>query len=220
MKYLHILLRRPKTSPDILFPCLKICISNPKSRPPSKWRSKHRVCTSSDIAMAAYNDLAKVNGMSAQGSMQSSAQGTITTTKTITTNGTSTKSSAMMSSTYHQPNAQAVNVLREIISKVNASSKRSLSTSSAEVFEGSKDIGIVLDFIAGERLRCYPHPGSRYDKTLRWAESFATQFYAFSETVSDFVMHSSEAVSMIFGSCMLLLQVSFSIEPFQQRRRC
>lgn len=157
--------------------------------------------------------------MSVQGSVHGSTNGTMTTTKSTTTNGTSTTSSTMTSSSYQQHNVQAVTVLREIISKINASSKRSLNGSSAEVFGESKDVGVVLDFIASERLKRYPHPGSRYDKTLRWAEFFATQVHAFSQTVGEFILYSSEAAHIIYGSCMLLLQVSFGIERLRQQRR-
>jgi hypothetical protein len=180
-----------------------------------EWRNEHQVGTLSDSAMVAYDLPAKVNGMSIQGSVQGTTNGTMTTTKSTTTNGTSSTSSTMTSSSYQQHNVQAVTVLREIISKIHASSKRSLNSTSAEVFEESKDVGVVLDFIAGERLRRYPHPGSKYDKTLRWAEYFATQVHAFSETVSEFVLYSSEAAHIMFGSCMLLLQVSSCCEDPQ-----
>ena len=110
---------------------------------------------------------------------------------------------------------QTVSVLREVINKVTASSRRDLGASSIETLETTKEIGIVLDHIAAERLRRYPHPGSKYDKILRWAEVFAAQVYAFSETVSEFVLHSSEAAHLIFGSTLLLLQVNFLVESRQ-----
>lgn len=128
-------------------------------------------------------------------------------------NGGSTKgsfsySSSMSSSS--QLNVQKVTVLREITSKVTASSRRELGSSSAAVLEDVTDVGVVLDYIAAERLRCMPHSGSRYDKVLRWAESFAAQIHSFSHSVSEFVMYSMEGAQLIWGSCLLLLQVQFS----------
>lgn len=127
-------------------------------------------------------------------------------------NGRTVSYSSTITSSSHQHNVHKVGLLRETISKVNASCKRDLGTSSLEVLEDAKELGIVLDFIAAERLRCYPHPGSKYDKVLRWAETFAAQVYAFSEATSEFVMYSAEAAHLIFGSCLLLLQVRHS--PF------
>lgn len=111
-----------------------------------------------------------------------------------------------------QLSVQKVTVLREITSKVNASCRRDLGTSSAKALEDSVEVGVVLDYIAAERLRCMPHSGSRYDKVLRWAESFAGQIDSLSNTVSEFVMYSTEAAQLIWGCCLLLLQVqAFSI---------
>ena len=125
-------------------------------------------------------------------------------------NGSSKKesfsySSSMTSSS--QLSVQKVTVLREITSKVTASCRRELGSSSADVLENATEVGVVLDYIATERLRCMPHSGSRYDKVLRWAESFAAQIDSFSHAVSDFAMYSAEAAHLIWGSCLLLLQV-------------
>lgn len=128
-------------------------------------------------------------------------------------NGSSTNesfpySSSMSSST--QLNMQKVTVLREITSKVTASCRRELGSSSADALEEATEVGVVLDYIATERLRCMPHAGSRYDKVLRWAESFAAQIHSLSHSVSEFVMCSAEAARSIWGSCLLLLQVRVS----------
>jgi hypothetical protein len=125
-------------------------------------------------------------------------------------NGTSTNGSFSYSSSLNSSsrlNIEKVTVLRETTNKVTASCKRELGPSSAEVVEGATEVGVVLDYIAAERLRCMPHSGSRYDKVLRWAEFFAAQINSFSHSVSEFVTSSSEAAQLIWGSCLLLLQV-------------
>jgi len=125
-------------------------------------------------------------------------------------NGTSVNGSLSYSSSLDSSsrlNIEKVTVLREITSKVTASCRRELGASSAEVVGGAIEVGVVLDYIAAERLRCMPHPGSRYDKVLRWAEFFAAQINSFSHSVSEFVTYSSEAAQLIWGSCLLLLQV-------------
>jgi hypothetical protein len=125
-------------------------------------------------------------------------------------NGTSINGSFSYSSSLNSSsrvNIEKVTVLREITSKVTASCRRELGSSSAKVVEGATEVGVVLDYIAAERLRCMPHSGSRYDKVLRWAEFFAAQINSFSHSVSEFVTYSSEAAQSIWGSCLLLLQV-------------
>jgi hypothetical protein len=128
-------------------------------------------------------------------------------------NGGSTKESFSYSSsmsTSSQLNVQKATVLREITSKVTASSRRELGSSSAAVLEDVTEVGVVLDYIAAERLRCMPHSGSRYDKVLRWAESFAAEIRSVSHSVREFVMYGTEGAQLIWGSCLLLLQVQFS----------
>ena len=129
--------------------------------------------------------------------------------RTEMANGTSVNGSFSYSSSLDSSsrlNIEKVTMLREITSKVTASCKRELGAS-AEVVEGAIEVGVVLDYIAAERLRCMPHPGSRYDKVLRWAEFFAAQISSFSNSVSEFVTYGSEAAQLIWGSCLLLLQV-------------
>lgn len=104
---------------------------------------------------------------------------------------------------------QKVNVVRETIEKVTASSRRDLNSASAKVVLSTTDVGAVLDFIAAERLRCMPHSGSRYDKVLRWAEIFVLHVAAFAQRASDAVPSSYEATQQIWGSALLLLQASF-----------
>lgn len=103
---------------------------------------------------------------------------------------------------------QKVNVLRETIEKVTSSCRRDLDSSSAKTVLSTTDAGAVLDFIAAERLRCMPHSGSRYDKVLRWAEIFVLHVGSFAQSASDAVTSSYEATQQIWGSVLLLLQVS------------
>lgn len=103
---------------------------------------------------------------------------------------------------------QKVNVLRETIEKVSSSSRRDLDSSSSKTLLNTTDAGAVLDFIAAERLRCMPHSGSRYDKVLRWAEIYVLHVGAFAQSVSDAVASSLEGTQQIWGSVLLLLQVS------------
>jgi hypothetical protein len=143
------------------------------------------------------------------GSMHASSQSSVRTATKSSTNGfTSTTSSSTTSSTKHQRDVQTVGVLREVISKATTSARRDLGSSSG-VLEQTRDVEIVLDYIAAERLGRYPHPGSKYDKVLRLAEQFVSQIATFSETVSEFVLASAEGAHLMFGSCLLLLQVRY-----------
>ena len=107
---------------------------------------------------------------------------------------------------------QKVSVVRETIERVTSSCRRELDSSSTKIVLSTHDVGAVLDFIAAERLRCMPHSGSRYDKVLRWAEIFVLHVAAFAQHCSEVVATSQEASQQVFGSTLLLLQVSTS-EP-------
>lgn len=102
---------------------------------------------------------------------------------------------------------QKGSVLRESIEKVSSSCRRDLDSSSQKVVLSTTDVGIVLDYVAAERLRCMPHPGSRYDKVLRWAEIYVLHVAAFVQNASEAVPSSYEATQQIWGSVLLLLQV-------------
>lgn len=115
---------------------------------------------------------------------------------------------ATISITTRSVGMQKVNVLRETIEKVSSSSRRDLDSSSSKTLLNTTDAGAVLDFIAAERLRCMPHSGSRYDKVLRWAEIYVLHVGAFAQSVSDAVASSLEGTQQIWGSVLLLLQVS------------
>jgi len=99
-------------------------------------------------------------------------------------------------------------VLRETIEKVSSSCRRDLDISSQKVVLDTTDVGMVLDYIAAERLRCMPHSGSRYDKVLRWAEIYVLHVAAFAQNASETVASSHEATQQIWGSVLLLLQVN------------
>jgi len=103
---------------------------------------------------------------------------------------------------------QKSSVLRESIENVSSSCRRDLDASSQKVVLGTTDVGMVLDYIAAERLRCMPHSGSRYDKVLRWAEIYALHIAAFAQNASEAIACSHEATQQIWGSVLLLLQVS------------
>lgn len=115
---------------------------------------------------------------------------------------------ATISITTRSVGMQKVNVLRETIEKVSSSSRRDLDSTSSKTLLNTTDAGAVLDFIAAERLRCMPHSGSRYDKVLRWAEIYVLHVGAFAQSVSDAVASSLEGTQQIWGSVLLLLQVS------------
>lgn len=103
---------------------------------------------------------------------------------------------------------QKGSVLRESMEKVSSSCRRDLDESSQKVVLGTTDVGVVLDYIASERLRCMPHSGSRYDKVLRQAEIYVLHVAAFAQTASEAVASSHEAAQHIWGSVLLLLQVN------------
>lgn len=108
-------------------------------------------------------------------------------------------------------------MIRETIEKVSSSCRRDLDISSAKTVLSTPDVGAVLDYIAAERLRCMPHSGSRYDKVLRWAEIFVLHVGGFAQTSSDAVAGSLEATQQIWGSVLLLLQVSQQNTQHEQK---
>ena len=122
-----------------------------------------------------------------------------------------------MSITIHTSSSSSsssrVNVLREVVGRVSTSYKRDLDASASQTIESASEAGVVLDFIASERLRCMPQSGGRYDKVLRYAELFIMHIAAFSQNVAKAMTNVQEATQQIYGSIHLLLQVSLIKTP-------
>ena len=102
-------------------------------------------------------------------------------------------------------NINKANVLRETVGKVSAACKRDLDGNASQTIENASDVGVVLDYVAGERLRVMPQSGSRYDKVLRWAEVFVMHVETFSQNCT--MANVIEATQQIFGCTHLILQV-------------
>ena len=98
-------------------------------------------------------------------------------------------------------------VLKETTTVIIARCKKDLDTKAHDVLTGTHNLDSLLDFIAAERLRSMPHRGSKWDKVLKWAETFAGEVDFFSNAIDCFAIHSQESARLIFGSCRVLLEV-------------
>ena len=85
-----------------------------------------------------------------------------------------------------------------------------LGSSSSIAFESSPKVKDFLEALGDERLQHIPHPGSNWDKVLRWAENIGEYVLVFHEAVPDFMLDNEDATRLIWGSCLSLLQVSSS----------
>jgi hypothetical protein len=131
-----------------------------------------------------------LNGQ-ANGARNGAVNGSTETTETKTTTTTTT--------IFH--------ALRETSTTVVVQCKKELGAKAESVLTGTLDVDGLLEFIAAERLRSMPHQGSKWDKVLKWAESFARRVDVFACSISRFTDQSSEAAQLIWGGCKLLLQV-------------
>lgn len=110
---------------------------------------------------------------------------------------------------------QKISTLRETTSRIMTKCQTQFSSSSStevrELFQGQHKIGDFLDYIAAQRLRRMPHPGSNWDKVLQWSEFFGTQVWLYHEALKGFVSYSEEAASLVLRNCVVLLEVCFQI---------
>lgn len=101
-----------------------------------------------------------------------------------------------------------VTVLQEKIQTVSQKCKTQLGLSASEVSQRSPKVEVFFDVVAAERLRWMPRDGSRLDCSLRWASRLAYAVDALRESVGAFAPGATEAAMLIWGFCILLLEVS------------
>lgn len=71
----------------------------------------------------------------------------------------------------------------------------------------SRNIDQFLDLVASLRLKHMPHRGSAWDKMLQQAVMFSSQVHHYEEAVSETLMDSSQAASIIYGCVHALIEV-------------
>lgn len=102
--------------------------------------------------------------------------------------------------------------LKETTTLVFVRAKKELESKLADsILVGTPTCHDFLDFIATERLRSMPHKGSKWDKILKWAESYARSVDRYAKEVSGLMVHTWESARLVWGCCKMLLQVSFLV---------
>lgn len=98
-------------------------------------------------------------------------------------------------------------LLQDTAQKTIKMYRSELGQSSDKFLQSCKSVESFFDFVATTRLSQMPHPGSRWDKILKWAEFFTGQVSTYSEEISAFTTQSEQATSIIYASCKTLLEV-------------
>jgi len=98
-------------------------------------------------------------------------------------------------------------ILRDTTTLITVRCKKEFTSKIDEILTGVPTCHAFLDFIATERLRSMPHKGSKWDKVLKWAESFSRRVDAYSHAISGFTPHSWESARLVWGCCRWLLLV-------------
>jgi len=68
----------------------------------------------------------------------------------------------------------------------------------------------LLEWIRDERLIRLPHKGGSWDRVLIAAQHFAEQVHRFNLAIENFASESNAASNLVFGQCLLLLEVGAS----------
>jgi hypothetical protein len=67
----------------------------------------------------------------------------------------------------------------------------------------------LSEWIKHERMARLPHKGSSWDRVLISAHYFAAQVNRLSEAIESFTPESEAASNLLYGQCLLLLEVSY-----------
>lgn len=71
----------------------------------------------------------------------------------------------------------------------------------------------LLEWIRDERLIRLPHKGGSWDRVLIAAQHFAEQVHRFNIAIESFASEINAATNLVFGQCLLLLEVCESLLP-------
>lgn len=98
-------------------------------------------------------------------------------------------------------------VLREKLQLIAQESKPRLGLSATELSQNCPTVDTFFDEVATERLRRMPRNGSRLDGVLRRASRLAFAVGSLRDAVGGILVGIETATTLIWGSCLLLLQV-------------
>lgn len=137
--------------------------------------------------------------------------GPTTSASTIQNDGMTTTASASSTRAVKSLNTSTykVTVLQEKVQAVTQKCKTQLGVSASEISQRSPTVDAFFDAVAAERLRWMPRDGSRLDCCLRWASRLAYAVDALRESIGAFASGANEAAKLIWGFCILLLEVSY-----------
>jgi hypothetical protein len=107
-------------------------------------------------------------------------------------------------------------VLQDKVQGVSQKCKTQLGVSASQISKRSPTVDAFFDAVAAERLRWMPRDGSRLDCSLRWASRLAYAVDALRASVGVFAPAANEAAMLIWGFCILLLEVSLRIRGISQ----
>ncbi|KAI9762962.1 MAG: hypothetical protein M4579_000025 [Chaenotheca gracillima] len=105
------------------------------------------------------------------------------------------------------PAFQPTEILKETVTVVVVESQKVLGSRSDDITSGVSTLESFLELIAVERLRSMPHQGSKWDKVLRLAGSFASNVDVYSHAISTGVQHAHESARIVWSCCRLLLEL-------------
>lgn len=97
--------------------------------------------------------------------------------------------------------------VREQHSVIHKRCRHELGAEVSASFYNSEFAGL-LAWIKSERLTRLPHKGGDWDRVLSAAQYFAEQVQTLHTASQEFTAGSGEAANLIFGQCLLLLEVS------------
>lgn len=116
-------------------------------------------------------------------------------------------------------NSRRLSTLRDATQRSVAVYRTELGSTSDHFLASCTSLEVFFDAVAGIRLRQMPHPSSRWDKVLKWAEFFAAQVQGYLEEVSQFADYADEAARIIWASSLALIQV-YMMTSSTMMKRC
>ncbi|KAL0264075.1 hypothetical protein SLS55_000019 [Diplodia seriata] len=102
-------------------------------------------------------------------------------------------------------------ILRDSTMRASSRVKHELSSPQRSLLENEiKNVDGFLDYVAHLRLRYMPHPGSKWDRVLQWAEFFASAVHHFQAAAASVMSCGDDAAQLIWGSCRVLLEMGMA----------
>ena len=111
------------------------------------------------------------------------------------------------SNTHRNPARTPAQIIKDAQELSIAECRKAFGKEAEDIISGEVTAASIFELANTKRVEKVPAEGSKTDKVLKWAVSFAKSVDAFSKIVDVYIGNVPEVAGLVWGGCKILLQV-------------